>query len=72
MGLLEVEVTGQVIEKVGMLPAQQGQPLLVTHVALVLEEKGLDQLLHGGYPDGRREGGAGPLSVQVMQNNPSV
>ena len=35
-----------------MLPAQQGQPLLVTHIALVLEEKGLDQLLHGGFSDG--------------------
>ena len=52
VGLLEVEVARQVVKEMRMLPAQQGQPLLVTHVALVLEEKGLDQFLHGSYPDG--------------------
>ena len=52
MGLLEVEVARQVVKEVRMLPTQQGHPFLVAHVALVHEEKGLDQFLHGGYPDG--------------------
>ena len=52
VGLLEVEIARQMVEEVRILPAQQGHPLLVAHEALVLKEKGLDQFLHGGYPDG--------------------
>ena len=52
MRLLEVEVARQVVKELRMLPAQQGQPLLVTHVALVLEVEGLNQLLHGCDLDG--------------------
>ena len=49
MRLLEVEVARQVVKELRMLPAQQGQPFLVTNKALVLEKEGLDQLLHGSY-----------------------
>ena len=35
-GLLEVVLAGEVVEEGGVLPAQEGQPLLVTHVAQVL------------------------------------
>ena len=35
-GLLEVVVAGEEVEEGGVLPAKEGQPLLVTHVAQVL------------------------------------
>ena len=72
VGLLEVEVARQVVKELRMLPAQQGQPLLVTHVALVLEEEGLDQLFHSSNFDCRGKSSACSLSTQVVQDNSSV
>ena len=72
MGLLEVEVARQVVKKVGMLPAEKSQPILVTHVALVLEEEGLDQLFHSSNFDCRGKSSACSLSAQVVQDNSSV
>ena len=72
VGLLEVEVARQVVEEARMLPAEKSQPVLVTHVALVLEEEGLDQLFHSSNFDCRGKGSACSLSAQVVQDNSSV
>ena len=72
VGLLEVEVARQVVEEARMLPAEKSQPILVTHVALVLEEEGLDQLFHSSNFDCRGKSSACSLSAQVVQDNSSV
>ena len=72
VGLLEVEVARQVVEEARMLPAEKSQPVLVTHVALILEEEGLDQLFHSSNFDCRGKSSACSLSTQVVQDNSSV
>ena len=72
VGLLEVEVARQVVEEARMLPAEKSQPILVTHVALIFEEEGLDQLFHSSNFDCRGKSSACSLSSQVVQDNSSV